>query len=283
MTKLTSPISSLVARGSVGRTITFLKRATHNIVERKPEVKDAKSLAQLSWRHMYLKAVALWHALSSAEKQEWESLARPKHMTGFAWFISQALKPNPGLYLPLQGGTMSGDIDMAKHRLLKLPLPTDPQEAASKAYVDALPPPVSDVGEGHIVVLPWNYQSIGAGLWVFGLVESQWSDYPWENSTRADGDNISYNVYLEAETYTLCLLCYTSVSRGIVDIDINATEVASFDLYSAVPASNVIKTQPGIVIPSADLKTLKLRMHGKNPSASYYGITFSAVVLWRTT
>jgi len=94
---------------------------------------------------MYLKAVALWHALSSAEKQAWESSARRKHMTGFAWFMSQALKPNPGLYLPLQGGIMSGDIDMDKHRILKLPLPTDDQEAASKKYHDDnLPPGYTD-------------------------------------------------------------------------------------------------------------------------------------------
>ncbi|GAI05556.1 unnamed protein product, partial [marine sediment metagenome] len=46
------------------------------------------------------------------------------------------LRPNPGIYLPLQGGTMSGNIDMAKNRLLKLPAPTDDQEPATKAYAD---------------------------------------------------------------------------------------------------------------------------------------------------
>ncbi|GAI18339.1 unnamed protein product, partial [marine sediment metagenome] len=89
---------------------------------------------------MFTKCVDLWHLLSEAERQQWESLARPLHMSGYAWYISQCLRPNPGIYLPLQGGTMSGNIDMAKHRLLKLPLPTDVQEAASKAYVDALAP-----------------------------------------------------------------------------------------------------------------------------------------------
>ncbi|GAI99034.1 unnamed protein product, partial [marine sediment metagenome] len=37
---------------------------------------------------------------------------------------------------PLQGGTMQGNIDMAKFRLLQLPLPIDPQEPASRTYVD---------------------------------------------------------------------------------------------------------------------------------------------------
>lgn len=137
MSKLKNPLLSLGARNTIGKAISFVKRRGQNIAEKKPEIPDAKSLAQLSWRHMYQKAVALWHALSAAEKEEWESSARPKHMTGFAWFMSQALKPNPGLYLPLQGGTMSGDIDMAKNRLLKLPLPTDSQEPLTLAYFTA--------------------------------------------------------------------------------------------------------------------------------------------------
>lgn len=136
MAKLKKPLFSLSSQGSLGRAISFVKRGGRSIAEKKPEVPDARTLAQLSWRHMYQKAVALWHALSAEEKQEWESLARPKHMTGFAWFVSQALKPNPGLYLPLQGGKMAGDIDLDKHRVLKLPLPTDDQEAASKKYHD---------------------------------------------------------------------------------------------------------------------------------------------------
>lgn len=136
MAKLKNPLLSLGAIGRVTKAITFVRRRKTNIVETYPLPDDPKTLAQLSWRHMYQKAVALWHALSSAEQQDWQSQASRRHMTGFAWFMSQALKPNPGLYLPLQGGTMSGDIDMAKNKLLKLPLPTDSQEAASKTYVD---------------------------------------------------------------------------------------------------------------------------------------------------
>ncbi|GAJ21836.1 unnamed protein product, partial [marine sediment metagenome] len=98
MTKLKNPLMSLKASGSVAKTLTFLRRKRVNIVEKTPEIKDVRSLTQLSWRHMYQKAVALWHALSAAEKADWESLARPRHMTGFAWFMSQCLRPNPGIY-----------------------------------------------------------------------------------------------------------------------------------------------------------------------------------------
>jgi len=137
MAKSKKPILSFKAQGGLGDAIAMRHSRRQSIVEKKPIPTDVKSLAQLSWRHMYQKAVALWHALSAAEQQEWESSARPKHMTGFAWFMSQALKPNPGLYLPLQGGTMAGNIDMAKHRLLQLPLPIDSQEALTLAYYTA--------------------------------------------------------------------------------------------------------------------------------------------------
>ena len=141
MAKLKKPLFSLDAKGGLGRAISFVKRGGRSVAEKKPEVPDARTLAQLSWRHMYQKAVVLWHALSAAEKQEWESLARAKHMTGFAWFISQALKPNPGLYLPLQGGKMAGDIDLDKHRIQKLPAPVGEQEPVTRKYFeDNIPP-----------------------------------------------------------------------------------------------------------------------------------------------
>lgn len=147
MAKLKNPLSSFGAVGRLGDAITLRGRRRQTIAEKPPIPTDARTPPQLAWRHMYQKAVDLWHGLNAEEKQEWESLARPKQMTGFSWFISQALKPNPGLYLPLQGGIMQGDIDMAKYRLLKLPLPTDDQEAATKKYHDdnLMPPYTSGI------------------------------------------------------------------------------------------------------------------------------------------
>ncbi|MBA7552459.1 hypothetical protein ES705_45020 [subsurface metagenome] len=138
MAKLKNPLMSLKAQGRLGKLFSLVHRKGQHILERRPIPTDAKSPAQLFNRHMFTKCVDLWHLLSEAEQQEWESLARPRHMTGYAWFISQCLRPNPGIYLPLQGGTMSGNIDMNKNRLLELPEPADDQEPATKGYVDTL-------------------------------------------------------------------------------------------------------------------------------------------------
>ncbi|GAI57060.1 unnamed protein product, partial [marine sediment metagenome] len=123
MPKLRAPLLSLGATGGLTKLFSLARRMGRNIIERKPIPADAKSPAQLFNRHMFTKCVDLWHLLSEAEKSEWERLATPRHMTGYAWYISQCLRPNPGIYLPLQGGTMSGNINMTKHRLLKLPVP----------------------------------------------------------------------------------------------------------------------------------------------------------------
>jgi len=140
MTKPKNPLFGFTARGTLGKILSFRRRGSQTIAEKKPIPDDVKSLAQLSWRHMYQKAVALWHALSAEEKQEWESNARSRHMTGFAWFMSQCLRPNPGTYLPLQGGVMQGDIDMDSHNIFSLPAPTLDHHAATKKYVDDAPP-----------------------------------------------------------------------------------------------------------------------------------------------
>lgn len=138
MAKLKNPLLSLKASGTIARVLTFARRGKVDLVEKKPEIKDVQSEPQLAWRHMFNKCVDLWHELSAAEKAVWESQGTARHMTGYAWYLSQCLRPNPGIYLPLQGGTMSGDIDMAKNRLLQLPAPIDGQEPARKAEIDAL-------------------------------------------------------------------------------------------------------------------------------------------------
>ncbi|GAI02703.1 unnamed protein product, partial [marine sediment metagenome] len=55
----------------------------------------------------------------------------------------------------------------------------------------------------------------------------------FQNTSNADGDNVSYAPYLEAGTYTLRIVLTTSDNLGICDVYIDAAEVASFDLYSS--------------------------------------------------
>lgn len=192
MTKIRIPLLSFGAKGGLGKALSFRRSHKETIAEKKPIVVDVESGYQLSWRHMYQKCTALWHLLSATEKQEWESAARRKHMTGYAWFISQCLKPNPGIYLPLQGGTMLGNIDMAKHRLLKLPLPTDDQEAATKKYHDDNLP-IPGYTEGARV------QNL-ANVWISNNTYTICPFNDEEYDTDNIHDNVVFNSRLTAKT-----------------------------------------------------------------------------------
>lgn len=87
---------------------------------------------------MWQLAASLWHELSPEEVEEWERAGTTRGMTGFAWYMSQALRPNPGIYLPLAGGNMTGIIDMQGNYVRGLPFPADIADAARKGYVDAM-------------------------------------------------------------------------------------------------------------------------------------------------
>lgn len=85
---------------------------------------------------MWQLAAELWHGLPESEILEWERAGTRRGMTGFAWYMSQALRPNPGIYLPLAGGTMTGAVDFNGQYVHGLPAPIHVNDAARKAYVD---------------------------------------------------------------------------------------------------------------------------------------------------
>jgi len=136
--------------------------------------------------------------------------------------------------------------------------------------------------QGRVEILPYAYSAAGQGTWALIINAAYlFCGYIW-NSTHTDGDNISYDIYLDAGTYTLCVLHSTINNCGIIDVDIDATEVDSFDCYSAGAVVNVKTTQTGIVIASAGRKTLKLRVDGKHASSSDYYAAVNWISLWRT-
>lgn len=278
MVKIKNPLLSLGARGLVG-PISYLRRRKTNIAEKTPVVLDQHTPAQLSWRHMYQKCAALWHDLSAAEKMEWEALGTYRHMTGFAYWQSQCLRPNPGIYLPLQGGTMTGDIAMGTNSITGLPHPTGSGHATRKSYVDAQ---IAARGEGHITILPYSYVNIGQGAWFLVLNPVYYLYSVFSNAPGVNGDNISYQVYLAKGTYTLLLVATKGTSQCIIDFDRNATEIASFDLYRAPVNYNERNIQAGIVVATAGLYTLKMRVDGKNALSTGFNFEPGYIVLWRT-
>ncbi len=266
MSKLKNPLLSFGARGSLAKIVSFVRRRRTNIVEKIPLPADAKSYDQLSWRTMFLMARDLWLELSPEEKRTWESAGTTRHLTGYMYFMSQALRPNPGIYLPLLGGTMQGDIAMAAFKIENLPDPAADQDAATKAYVDLA-----------IAAIHWDYffsntpSGIGAYFTMFteptGEAESTFTSaalgggddqalFQWISKTavpfamieagvisihihaeRTIG-NRSVNIYAEIYEYTSLaaevLIATTETSEAVIDavssLSIHATLAADYEI-----------------------------------------------------
>ena len=89
-------------------------------------------------------------------------------------------------------------------------------------------------------------------------------------------------VYLAAGTYTLRLIGGKNSNAGILDIYLDAVEVASFDQYVAVPVYNQVFTQAGIVVASSKLYTLTCKVDGRNGASSNFYVYLGIIALWRT-
>lgn len=142
---------------------------------------------------------------------------------------------------------------------------------------------ISTTGAGHITVLPWVYSSITQGTFIFVSDVLAWSHFYYRNGGTQD-DRINYSVYLAAGTYTLNLLHLKTNNSGIIDISLDnyATSEGTVDAYNASTLYNQITTVTGIVVATAGLYTLSLKVGTKNASSSSYFMLLVMMSLFRT-
>lgn len=137
-------------------------------------------------------------------------------------------------------------------------------------------------GGGHVTILPLSYNAIGQGDWATWNNASSFMPHYLSQITPANSDNITYNAYLEAGTYTLMLIYHKNTTGGIMDIDIDGTEVGSVDQYGSLSWNNRYVVT-GISITASGIKPIRLRMDGKNASSSSYKGWIVYFALWRTS
>jgi len=148
-------------------------------------------------------------------------------------------------------------------------------------WVTVTPPNVG--GDGHINIFPLNYDSIGQGTWVYGaLCTRHLGGRFYNNGVVADGDNLTYKVFLQKGTYTLRIVNTTTGQCAIADYDIDGVEVASRDWYSVGDTPEVIYTETGIVIATSSLKDFRVRLDGRNVAADSWKIFIQGMSFWRT-
>ena len=92
MAKVTGPILSLHARGSIARALTFreMKSGTHVRQYKRPKKReDPRTNAQQFSRSYFAVIVSIWHASDPAFRAEWNDAAKGYNMSGFNLFLSQ--------------------------------------------------------------------------------------------------------------------------------------------------------------------------------------------------
>ena len=93
MAKPKSPLLSFGAKGTIADTLTFQKRGKLYYARQKPTPIDPKSQPQLAQRQRYKDAVAVWNALSPAEKEAWRGVC--PGLTAYQCFMRSELKYPP--------------------------------------------------------------------------------------------------------------------------------------------------------------------------------------------
>jgi len=152
--------------------------------------------------------------------------------------------------------------------------------ATITAFRDAV---VHALGGDYIVLSIMGETAVGAGTWSYAHDVSASEGGNLSNAgSHADGDNISFEAYMEVGTYTLQLIVVTAASYGILDVDVDAAEVGSHDCYSAGTVYNVDMKTTSIAMGTAGLKTIRLRVDGKHGSSSDHYVSISSIRLYRT-
>jgi len=126
-------------------------------------------------------------------------------------------------------------------------------------------------------------QGAGTWAWVKDTNVLTLQGYMANEATNADADNISFEVWLDAGTYSFAVNYSTDNNTGIVDIDIDGTEiVTALDTYSAAVVYDVRNVTTSIAIADSGLKTVRFTLDGKNGASSDHRFRFHFFRFWKT-
>ena len=136
-------------------------------------------------------------------------------------------------------------------------------------------------GAGCITVLGLSWDT-EVGTWAVAGYTGQVLGFCMAQAGPADGEYITYKIWLDAGTYTFLLCHIKGGNGGLCDIYIDAVEIGSADQYNAATTYNQSYRVDGIVIATSGIKVVKFLIDGKNASSSGYKAWISYFSLWRT-
>lgn len=111
MVKVSGPLFSIEASGTLGDVLSYQRGWGKHRVTRKPGHRDAESAAQLTQREKFLEAVAYWHSLNSQEQAAYTAVAEGLQMTGYQYVLKEYLLGRI-VWAPPEGGFGGGVLEL---------------------------------------------------------------------------------------------------------------------------------------------------------------------------
>ena len=96
MARVTGPLLSLDASGTVYDTLTYAKWKERNYVRQWFKPANPQSAGQVAQRAVFAAGVADWQSQTAETQADWDEAARVFYISGFNYFVQQYIK---------QGGT----------------------------------------------------------------------------------------------------------------------------------------------------------------------------------
>lgn len=154
--------------------------------------------------------------------------------------------------------------------------------SASNKYVTDSDSRLTEKGEGHISICTSFYDAIVQGAWNYATNTGYVYNGRIENSPANNLDEVDYKAYLSPGTYKVYCALTKANNNGLLEILIDGQSVGTYDCYASAGSSDHRAYIGSITIANGGVKTIGLRVNGKNASSSGYRLLVAAIILYRT-
>jgi len=143
---------------------------------------------------------------------------------------------------------------------------------------------VASAGGGSPLYIPIRQAgAVIQGTWSWDYYASHWcANRFYNNAAAAVNDQIDFYVYLAAGTYSFIFFCKNDTAAGKVHILIDTIDKGNVDLYAGSQLENQVETLADVVVGTAGVKTISLKVSDKNASSSNYECDLNGFAIVRT-
>lgn len=120
MTKVTNPVFSFAAWGTVAEFLEFQRRKKDTIARAHSIPYQPQTDSQVYHRYLFKNVIRYWRTLTAAEQLQWRKDASRYRMTGYQLFMRVELMklPHVVFYLPMTEGRGNHTHDFSPHKLI---------------------------------------------------------------------------------------------------------------------------------------------------------------------